>query len=43
LARVASPYFDIIAHRNGREEYPYAIDEWRRRLRQLNGAKLNYS
>jgi len=40
LARVASPYFEFIAHKNGRLEYPYAIEEWCRRLRKMNPSKL---
>jgi len=40
LERDASPYFELIENCNGRLEYPYAIEDWCRRLRRLNARKL---
>lgn len=40
LERVASPYFTLNSHLNGRRDYILTIEEWRRRVWALNASKL---
>lgn len=40
LERAAQPYFQLVSHKNGRLDYVYLMEEWRRRLWKMNGSKL---